>query len=1269
MITSQSRSSRFADIRAGVSLNAGHAVAQLTEARTIVREPYHPNLGYLGVTDGVTQTPPTVMSSPRFGRAGWVVLPAVLAAAVAAAVLIGWATDSPRLKSLLTGHVAMQPWTGLSVILGALALAFAASPARWPRAVSVIAATALLISAVQALLQYATGRDLGTDLLLFHDAVLSGQTSPYPHPGRLGTVTAFCLATLASALLIAPLARRRYQAGIMFSALLTAALVPAVASAVFYLLGLAPTAFTDILYQMSLPTAICLSALAAGALALAPGAGWVGLANANGRPGWMTAALIAATLLFCNLGASRLYEEFSQSARLTDIPFRLQVLLSTLKDAETGQRGYLLTRQADFLEPYDAALARLPADLAAAEAALGGGRDGARLHELANERMALLARAIALGKAGDFSSSTPIVAARRGKVIMDTIRATVDVLSKDAEAAAHNAHNRLRRVIVITGLGGLLLFAGLLFSLRVTARARRAQAGSERVLALFVDRVPAAIAMFDKDMRYLAVSRRWVSAYRLENETPQSLLGRSHYELFPEIPDRWRDVHRRVLAGETLADQEDSFPREDGRTDWVRWEMTPWYTDAGSIGGALLMTELITARKETELALQASEARNRDLLTSMLDGVVLASEDGRIVSTNPAAVGMFGYDNAAEMVGQKLAILMPAAIATHHDQYLARHLSTGAAKAIGIPGRQMVGCRKNGAEFPIELSVNSFVSGDRRFFTGVMRDITDRKQAEAALANSELRLRLAVEAGQIGVFDVDICTGNICWDERMYELFGLPSGTQVTREKAFSLVHPDDAPRLQSALQAALDPAFGSSFDIEYRVVGSTGGVLRNLATHGRVSFADGKAVRILGTVTDITMQRQAEAVLARDVAELARQVAARTRDLEESQALLARAARMEALGRLAGGVAHDFNNVLQAAKGGISVAARRMGTDPAKAASFLTLADGALSRGALVTERLLAFARQSDLAAVAISPQSLLTEVSLLVTQAVGPEITLRIEVEPGVPPLLADVGQLEMVLVNLVNNARDALPERRGTIRLAAEAANAPDRRVAQLAPGQYVRLSVTDEGAGMTGEVLARVMEPFFTTKRRGEGTGLGLAMAGGFAEQSGGALSIDSAPGRGTTVSLWFPVAAEADAGQSQRQTAGSGGDARPLSLLLVDDEPVIRLVLATALTDRGHHVTEAENADEALRCMDSGLRPDAIVTDLAMPGSMDGMALVREARRRLPSVAAVLVTGHVGDVRVDDIEEIRRSGSLEVMQKPFAPDALTERIAVLMAEVG
>jgi PAS domain S-box-containing protein len=550
---------------------------------------------------------------------------------------------------------------------------------------------------------------------------------------------------------------------------------------------------------------------------------------------------------------------------------------------------------------------------------------------------------------------------------------------------------------------------------------------------------------------------------------------------------------------------------------------------------------------------------------------------------------------------------------------------------------------------------------------GINMDVTDRFEAEMArdrliwmLETERSRLAEIIEALPIGVGIVDIGGRIVLGNALMKRLNGqmlqsmtvAPSGEWIAYDGDGNRVEAKDFPvrralRLGETTLPGVDFLYrGVDFSETWYRIGSV--PLR--WEEGRVQEALAIFLDIDAEKRLLNIQQQINAALEQRVRE---EMAAR----EAAQKRAAHAERMHALGQIAGGIAHDFNNVLQAVSGGAVLIERRP-EDAERVLRNARLVLDAARRGSAITSRLLTFARRGDLRAENIDPAGLLTDMAEVLTHTLGGSIVCRTQVAPGLPSLFADRGQLETVLVNLATNARDAMPLG-GTLTLAAdtEIVSTGLPHPAGLAPGGYVRILVTDTGTGMDRAVLARVTEPFFTTKEPGKGTGLGLAMAKGFVEQSGGSLSIDSAVGRGTRIILWLPNAPSA---------GGSGLDAaradRP-SVLLVDDDAIVRDVLALSLEDAGYRVLAASGGAAALARLDAPERVDIIVSDLAMP-SMDGLALIRSAQERQPGLPAVLLTGYAGDDAALAVGGAI-SGAFSLLRKPVSGTQLVDRIRALL----
>jgi PAS domain S-box-containing protein len=672
----------------------------------------------------------------------------------------------------------------------------------------------------------------------------------------------------------------------------------------------------------------------------------------------------------------------------------------------------------------------------------------------------------------------------------------------------------------------------------ITERRRigAALAESEARFRLFIERAPAGIAMFDTDMRYLAASRRFARDYRVGDGHPENLLGRTHYEVFPDLPERLRSVHRRVLAGETLGGDEERFVQKDGRTDWVRWEMTPWRHADGTIGGAMLFAEIVTGRKEVELALRRSEQLFRANFEQLAVGM-----------------GIANLNNAWTRVNDKLCAIT------------------------GYSREEMVGC------------------------------------------------------------------------------------------SAVNITHPDDVEATRTQIEALVAGAI-DIHSIEKRYLHKDGNVVWVHVTVSLLRDPDGRSESLIGVVEDITERKHAEAELRRLTATLEARVDEEVAAREAAQRRAAHAERLHALGQLAGGIAHDFNNVLQAVAGAATLI-EHLAEDADRVRRLAQLAIEATTRGASITGRLLAFGRRADLHAESLDAAGLLHDLREMLAPTLGAAIDVQVRLAPDLPPLLADKGRLETVLVNLATNARDAMPQG-GRLILSASSevvSRGGAGHQAGLTPGRYVRLSVADTGIGMSADTLARASEPFFTTKPVGAGTGLGLSMAKGFAGQSGGELAIESSPGKGTTVTLWLPEADSASrpgaAAEQEAETAAVS--TAPAAVMLVDDDDLVRESTAAYLANEGFRVLLAANGTEALALFDSAGTVDALVTDLAMPG-MDGVTLIRTLQQRRPQLPALLLTGYAREETALAIDGAV-SGAFSLLRKPVRGRELVGRIRSLLVE--
>jgi PAS domain S-box-containing protein len=365
---------------------------------------------------------------------------------------------------------------------------------------------------------------------------------------------------------------------------------------------------------------------------------------------------------------------------------------------------------------------------------------------------------------------------------------------------------------------------------------------------------------------------------------------------------------------------------------------------------------------------------------------------------------------------------------------------------------------------------------------------------------------------------------------------------------------------------------------------------------------------------------------------------------------------RMESIGQLTGGVAHDFNNLLTVVAGNLDLL-RLMVEDNAEARACVDAALRAANRGASLTQSLLAFASKQPLAPSAVDLSALVRELVELIRRTLPKNIEINAQVPAGLWRCEADSGQLQNALLNLVTNGRDAMADG-GVLTIEAANVDLSDSSViaADLAPGAYVTVAVIDTGTGMPPEVAARIFEPFFTTKGAGKGTGLGLSMVYGFARQSGGTVQVISKPGSGTTMRLYLPRSTRAD--ENVRSEPSRPGTMTSKTVLVVEDEPDVRLIAATMLRSMGHVVLEAGQSADALKILDADSSIDVLLTDMMLPGGMNGHALSEEARRRHPGLRILFMSGYS--------DEVTKAGSAwrpgpRLLHKPFTQNELAEKL--------
>jgi PAS domain S-box-containing protein len=624
------------------------------------------------------------------------------------------------------------------------------------------------------------------------------------------------------------------------------------------------------------------------------------------------------------------------------------------------------------------------------------------------------------------------------------------------------------------------------------------------------------------------------------------------------------------------------------------------------------------------------------LIQGMVDyAIYMLDPEGRVASWNPGAERIKGY-TAEEIIGEHFSRF-------YTDDDRAAGVPSKALRHAVETGRftaEAWRCRKDGSRFWAMVVIDPIRHDGRLIgFAKVTRDMTEQRAAQLEALESERRFRLLVQ----GVTDYAIYMlspeGRVTnWNAGAERIKGYTASEIVGEHFSRFYTQEDiDIGLPQKALETARREGRYEAEGWRRRKDGSrfwASAVVDAI-------YDDGKLVGFAKITRDLTERR-------------------------EIQMQLDQAQKMEAIGQLTGGLAHDFNNLLTGIIGGLEllktrIAQGRMGNLD----RYITIADGAASRAAALTHRLLAFARRQTLDPKPTNANTLIAGMQELVQRTVGPEIKLETTLASDLGPALCDPHQLENAVLNLCINARDAMPDGgRLSIETAETCLDERGARERGMDPGRYIAIAVTDSGTGMSPDVAAHAFEPFFTTKPVGRGTGLGLSMIYGFAKQSGGQAQIHSELGAGTTVRLYLPrylgeavrEMPEPKLADEPRATAGE-------TVLLVDDEPSVRMLITDVLEELGYAAIEAADSASGLKVLQSDVRIDLLITDVGLPGGLNGRQMADAARLRRPDLRVLFITGYAENaIAGNDVLE----PGMHLLSKPFAIQTLAGRIRSIIA---
>ena len=771
--------------------------------------------------------------------------------------------------------------------------------------------------------------------------------------------------------------------------------------------------------------------------------------------------------------------------------------------------------------------------------------------------------------------------------------------------------------------GNILQWLGTCTDIDAIKRAQEALLESEDRFRLFAEHAPAALAMFDREMRYLHFSRRWRSGYGLGE---RELRGLSHYEVFPEVPERWKEIHRRALRGEVQQGEDDRLERTDGTVQSMRWEVRPWYDRTGNVGGIVIFAEEITARKQAERALHDSEEKLR-----------LAVEGARL--------GTWNWDlKTGELFGSPLAFALfglPADTKFDFEIFL----STLHPDDRGMVEEAMKRTLAEQVEYDVEYrciwpdGTERWIAAKGRAYRddagepirigGIVFDVTERRRAQDALHRSDVTRIMALDSARLGDWQLDLQTGLATRSLLHDEIFGYSEKQPVWDFDIFMThVHPDDRERIARTFKECLDEQ--RKWDFECRVLWPDQSVHWIWACGSHYKDETGKSTHVMGTVADVTERKRADE-------------------------LRLRSQKLEGLGTLAGGIAHDFNNILLAITGNAKLAIADLPPDHAVQQSLAEIAKAG-SRATDLVRRILTFSRPGDLKRQVSPLQPIVEEALKLVRATIPATVEFRTAFAPNLPAVLADSTQIHQIIVNLATNAAHAIGSKSdGRIEVQLDFANltADDMSPAlNLAEGPYVRLRVSDNGCGMDRATLNRVFDPFFTTKGPGEGTGLGLSVVHGIMKNHDGGIAVYSEPGSGTSFRLFFPaaespVAAAQEAPRLEQRVCTE-------RVLCVDDEEALVMLVTRTLGRLGYKMTGQTDPLAAIALFRSDPSAfDVVVTDLAMP-QLSGFDLSSQMLAIRQDIPIVMTSGYV---RPEDQQRALHLGVRDLILKPDTIDQL------------
>jgi PAS domain S-box-containing protein len=695
------------------------------------------------------------------------------------------------------------------------------------------------------------------------------------------------------------------------------------------------------------------------------------------------------------------------------------------------------------------------------------------------------------------------------------------------------------------------------------------------------------------------------SAARVKGYAGYEILGQ-HFSCFFTPEDVAAGVPGQILAAATEHGRHETEGwrvRKDGSRFWALAAISAVRDESGRLIGFAKVTRDMTDRKRVQDALLESERRFRLLVEGVADyAIYMLDPSGVVTNWNLGAKRIKGYE-ADEIIGRHFSTFY-----TKEDREGGLPIrALTAAREQGRYEAEGWRVRKDGSRFWASVVIDAIRGEDGELigFAKITRDITERRAAQEALQESERQFRTLVGGvTDHALFMLDPNGVVTNWNVGGERIKGYKASEIVGQH--FSRFYTD-ADRWAGVPARALATASEEGkYEAEGWRVRKDGSLFWASVVIDAIRAEDGRLLGFAKITRDVTERREAQL------------------KLDQAQAQLAQSQKLEALGQLTGGVAHDFNNLLMIVSGHAQLLKTRIADNP-KALQSVAAIEAATQRGEALTRQLLSFARRQRLEPTAIDLSERLAAFRQLLANAVRKDVKLVIDAPSQVWPVRADANELELALVNLAVNGRDAMPEG-GTLTIGARNTSLAAGEVRDVPQGDFVAVSVTDTGVGIPADILSKVFEPFFTTKAVDKGTGLGLSQVYGFAHQSGGGVTISSELGKGACITLYLPRAVEGQE-QAQIEAASEPEARRGGSVLVVEDNPEVASISAELLSQLGYVVRVAGNAEAALQILAEDGPVDVVISDIVMAGAMDGLALARHLHEVHPDLPVLLVSGY------------------------------------------